>query len=113
MVTEHNLERLEVRPTPTPYMHMHGHGMTPSGDAVSGNNYGYLFLEFFDAGWSQLAKYTSNVVDASATTAFTSSTILSFSFLANAIQFSYLDLSVIFGDKLLMQLSHHLRRKLS
>ena len=50
------------------YMHMHGHGMTPSGDAVSGNNNGYLFLEFFDAGWSQLAKYTSNVVDASATT---------------------------------------------
>ena len=49
-------------------MHMHGHGMTPAGNAVSGNNYGYLFLEFFDAGWSQLAKYTSNVVDASATT---------------------------------------------
>ena len=61
-----SLEGLNLEPGN--YMHMHGHGMTPAGNAVSGNNYGYLFLEFFDAGWSQLAKYTSNVVDASATT---------------------------------------------
>jgi hypothetical protein len=50
------------------YMHLHGHSMTPSGNPVTGNNNGYLFIEFFDANWSQLAKYTSNVVDASATT---------------------------------------------
>ena len=53
---------------PGNYMHLQGHAMTPSDDAVTGNNYGYLFIEFFDAGWSQLAKYTSDVVDASATT---------------------------------------------
>ena len=50
------------------YMHMHGHSMTLSGNPVTGNNNGYLFIEFFDGNWSQLAKYTSNVVDASATT---------------------------------------------
>jgi len=53
---------------PGNYMHMEGHLLTPSGDPVTGNNNGYLFIEFFDAGWSQLAKYTSNVVDASSTT---------------------------------------------
>ena len=50
------------------YMHLQGHAMTPSDEAVTGNNNGYLFIEFFDGGWSALAKYTSEVVDASATT---------------------------------------------
>ncbi|MBA65778.1 MAG: hypothetical protein CMG55_08260 [Candidatus Marinimicrobia bacterium] len=53
---------------PGNYVHMQGHMMTPAGDAVTGNNNGYLFVEFFDAGWSQLAKYTSEVIDASSTT---------------------------------------------
>ena len=53
---------------PGNYMHLQGHAMTPSDEVVTGNNNGYLFIEFFDAGWSQLAKYTSEVVDASATT---------------------------------------------
>ena len=50
------------------YMHLQGHAMTPAVEAVTGNNNGYLFIEFFDGGWSQLAKYTSQVVDASSTT---------------------------------------------
>tara|TARA_B100001027_G_scaffold215560_1_gene189799 strand:- start:308 stop:1756 length:1449 start_codon:yes stop_codon:yes gene_type:complete len=50
------------------YMHLQGHAMTPSDEAVTGNNNGTLFIEFFDGGWSALAKYTSEVVDASATT---------------------------------------------
>jgi len=53
---------------PGNYMHAQGHAMTPTDEAVTGNNNGYLFIEFFDAGWSQLAKYTSQVVDASSTT---------------------------------------------
>jgi len=50
------------------YMHLQGHMMTPADEAVAGNNNGYLFIEFFDAGWSQLAKYTSEVIDASSPT---------------------------------------------
>ena len=53
---------------PGNYMHMEGHLLTSAGDPVTGNNNGYLFIEFFDAGWTALAKYTSNVVDASSTT---------------------------------------------
>ena len=52
---------------PGNYMHVQGHSMTPSDEAITGNNNGYLFIEFFDGGWSQLAKYTSGVVDASST----------------------------------------------
>ena len=52
---------------PGNYMHMEGHLMAHSSNPITGNNNSYLFIEFFDAGWSQLAKYTSDVVDASST----------------------------------------------
>lgn len=52
---------------PGNYMHMEGHLMAHSSNPITGNNNSYLFIEFFDAGWQQLAKYTSDVVDASST----------------------------------------------
>ena len=52
---------------PGNYMHMEGHLMTHSSNPITGNNNSYLFIEFFDGGWQQLAKYTSDVVDASST----------------------------------------------